>query len=91
MSEMKSFWDIIEYPVATEKVVKMIEIENKIVFQLKDMHLDKSQVKASFEKEFNASVDKINLLITRKGKKRAIIKLKPDKSAGDIAVKLGII
>ncbi len=82
---------MVEYPVTTEKVVRMIEIENKIVFQLKDLKLDKNQIKKSFEKEFNAKVDSVNTLITRKGKKRAIIKLKPDKPAGDIAVKLGII
>jgi len=36
-------------------------------------------------------VEKVNTLITRKGKKRAIIKLKKEFSAEDIAVKLGII
>lgn len=91
MSDTKNFWDLVEYPVTTEKVVRMIEMENKIVFQLKETNLDKSQIKESFEKEFNAKVDKINTLITRKGKKRATIKLKPDQSAGDIAVKLGIL
>jgi large subunit ribosomal protein L23 len=40
---------------------------------------------------FNVKVEKVNTMITREGKKKAIIKLKPEYSAADIAVKLGIL
>jgi large subunit ribosomal protein L23 len=91
MKEDTTFWDIIDFPVTTEKAVRLIETENKLVFQLKDLKTNKKEIKEKFEEEFKVKVDKVNTLITRKGKKRAIIKLKPEFSAGDIAVKLGII
>jgi large subunit ribosomal protein L23 len=91
MKKVESFWDIIDYPVTTEKVVRLIETENKLVFQLKSLKTNKKEIKGTFEKEFKVKVDKINTLITRKGKKRAILKLKKEFSAGDVAVKLGII
>ena len=87
----KNFWELIDYPVTTEKAVKMIEEENKITFKLKKLKTKKEEIKKSFEEEFKVKVEKVNTLIDRKGKKRAIIKLKKEFSAGDIGVKLGII
>ncbi|OYT42920.1 MAG: 50S ribosomal protein L23 [Candidatus Aenigmarchaeota archaeon ex4484_56] len=87
---MTEFWEIVDYPITTEKAVRLIESENKLTFQLKKF-VDKKTVKESFEKEFNVKIEKINTLINRKGKKRVVIKLKPEYLAGDIAVKLGII
>ena len=72
----KNFWELIDYPVTTEKAVKMIEEENKITFKLKKLKTKKEEIKKSFEEEFKVKVEKVNTLIDRKGKKRAIIKLK---------------
>jgi len=91
MKEIKTFWDMVDFPVATEKAVRLIETENKLVFQLKSIEFNKKEIKEKFEEEFKVKVEKVNTLITRKGKKRAIIKLKKEFSAEDIAVKLGII
>jgi len=91
MKEIKTFWDMVDFPVATEKAVRLIETENKLVFQLKSIKFNKKEIKEKFEEEFKVKVEKVNTLITRKGKKRAIIKLKKEFSAEDIAVKLGII
>lgn len=91
MKETTTFWDIVDYPITTEKAVKLIETENKLIFQLRNLKINKKEIKEKFEEEFKVKVDKVNTLITRKGKKKAIIKLKPEFSAGDIAVKLGII
>lgn len=91
MSEDKNFWELIDYPVTTEKAVRIIEDENKLTFQLKKIGTKKEEIKKSFEGEFKVKVEKINALINRKGKKRIIIKLKKEFSAGDIGVKLGII
>jgi len=91
MKETTTFWDIIDYPITTEKAVKLIETENKLIFQLRNLKINKKEIKEKFEEEFKVKVDKVNTLITRKGKKKAIIILKPEFSAGDIAVKLGII
>ncbi len=91
MTEDKNFWELIDYPVTTEKAVRIIEDENKLTFQLKRLETRKQEIKKSFEEEFKAKVEKVNTLIDRKGKKRVVIKLKKEFSAGDIGVKLGII
>ena len=91
MTEIKNFWELVDYPVTTEKAVRIVEDENKLTFQLKKLDITKEQIKKSFEEEFKVKLDNINILINRKGKKKVIIKLKPEFSAGDIGVKLGII
>jgi large subunit ribosomal protein L23 len=83
-------FEILKYPAVTEKNVGMIEKQNKIVF-IVDRKSTKTDIKNAFEEMFNVKVEKVNTMITREGKKKAIIKLKPEYSAADIAVKLGIL
>jgi large subunit ribosomal protein L23 len=83
-------YKILLYPLVTEKTVRMIEKENKIVF-IVDRKADKYQIKDAFEKLFGVKVEKVNTLITRDGKKKAFIKLKKEFKASDVAVKLGIL
>ena len=40
---------------------------------------------------FNVKVDDVRILIDRKGKKRAFVKLKKGYNAADIATKLGLM
>jgi len=80
---------ILLYPITTEKAIKAIEAENKIMFVV-DRRANKPEIAKEFEKTFNAKVEKVNTMI-RKNKKIAIIKLKPETPASDIAAKLGII
>ena len=81
---------VLLYPYVTEKTVSMIEKENKIVF-IVDRKADKRKIKEAFEKLFEVKVDKVNVLITKDGKKKAFIKLNPKYKAADVAVKLGIV
>jgi large subunit ribosomal protein L23 len=83
-------FEVLKHPATTEKNVGMIEKENKIVF-IVDRKYSKEDIKRAFEQMFNVKVEKINTMITREGKKKAFIKLKPEYSAADIAVKLGMI
>ncbi|MEM5799712.1 MAG: 50S ribosomal protein L23 [Candidatus Aenigmatarchaeota archaeon] len=83
-------FDVLKHPAMTEKNVGMIEKENKIVF-IVDRKCGKQDIKKAFEEMFNVKVEKVNTTITREGKKKAFIKLKPEYSAADIAVKLGMI
>ena len=69
----------------------MIESENKLIFRLNSLKITRGEVKKSFEEEFKVKVDKVNTLIDRKGKKKAVIKINSEFPAGDIGVKLGII
>jgi len=81
---------ILKYAHMTEKSVGLIEKENKIVF-IVDRKSDKKQIKEAFEKAFEVKVDKINTEITFQGEKKAVIKLKPEFKARDVAVKLGMV
>ena len=81
---------ILKYPVMTEKNVRLVDTENKIVF-IVDRKANKHEIKGAFEKLFEVKVEKVNTLITPKGLKKAYIKLKKEYSARDIATKLGIV
>jgi len=81
--------NVIMYPVTTEKAVWMIETQNSIQLIVRK-DATKAQIKKSVEDEFQVKVDKVNVLITPRGMKKAIIKLKPEFKADDIAAKLKI-
>ena len=81
---------IILYPLMTEKAVSLIENENKLVF-IVDLKSNKVRVKNAIEKLYAVKVDKVNLLITSKGLKKAYVKIKPEYKASDLAIKLGIL
>ena len=77
------------YPLATEKTIKLMESENKIVF-IVEKKSNKSDIKKELEEMFKVKVLKINTLI-QKGKKKAYIKLSQETPALDIATQLGIM
>ena len=74
---------------STEKIVRMIEAENILVFET-SMKTTKTEIKNEFEKVFNVKVESVNTYI-RKNKKYAYIRLKPQFRAVDIATKLGLM
>ncbi len=80
---------VLQYPITTEKAVGLIERENKIAFVV-DSRATKKQIKEEVEKTFNVKVDKINVMISFGGKKKAFVKLSKGYSADDIAAKLKI-
>ena len=80
---------IIQYPLTTEKAVKMIESENKITF-IVDRRSSKQEIKKTVEKEFNVKVESVNTEI-KQNKKIAFVKLKKEFKAMDIATKLGLM
>lgn len=82
--------NVIKYPLTTEKAVKLIESENKLLFVV-DLKADKKQIKENIEKLFNVKVEKINTLITSDGEKRAYIKLAKETPAMDVITKLGLM
>ncbi|HEU12903.1 MAG: 50S ribosomal protein L23 [Thermoplasmata archaeon] len=81
-------YEIIIKPYVTEKAMILIEKENKLTFIVR-RDATRKQVKWAVERIFNVKVDKINMLITREGKK-AVVKLKPEYRADEIAVRIGI-
>ena len=81
---------IIKYPVMTEKAMRMVEEENKLVF-IVDRRANKPSIKRAVEELFDVEVEKVWTLITPRGEKKAIVKLKPEYKAVDVAMRLGIL
>lgn len=86
---MKKLDNIIKYPLPTEKSIRLMEAENKLIFVV-DMRANKSEIKKSMEAMFNVKILKVNTYI-QAGEKRAFVKFSPETPAIDIATKLGII
>ena len=81
---------ILKYPRATEKAIRLIDTENKIVFVV-ELKATKATIKAEMERLFKVKVDKVNTLIGPDGKKKAYIKLSQETPAIDLAIKLGLM
>ena len=82
--------DVISYPLMTESASLMVETDNKLIF-IVNLKAGKSDVKRAVEELYEVKVDKVNLLITPQGEKKAFVKLKPEFKASDVAIKLGIL
>jgi len=76
-------------PLSTEKAVKLVEIENTLIFKV-ERKARKKEIKKEFEEIFKVSVEKIRTLI-RGNEKYAYIKLDKKNPAIDVATKLGMI
>lgn len=83
-------YEVISYPVMTESASLMVENENKLVF-IVNLKARKTDVKGAIEELYEVEVEKVNILITPKGEKKAFVKLHPDYKASDVAIKLGIL
>jgi large subunit ribosomal protein L23 len=83
-------YEIIYYPLMTESASLMVEKENKLVFVV-NLKASKNDVKKAVEELYEVKVERVNIMVTPKGEKKAFVKLHPDYKAADIAVKLGIL
>jgi ribosomal protein uL23 len=81
---------ILKYPLSTEKSIRLMESENKLIFVV-DMKARKPEIKQAVEKAFKVKVVKVTTLITPDGEKRAYVKLSPDTPALDVATDLGLM
>jgi len=82
--------EILTYPLMTESASIMVEKDNKLIFVV-NLKAGKADVKRAVEIMYAVKVDKVNLLITPQGVKKAFVKLKPEYRASDVAIKLGIL
>jgi len=76
-------------PVTTEKAVRLIELNNTLVFEV-DRRTKKPQIKKDIEEGFKVKVESINSMI-RGNKKFIYAKLNPKDLAVDVATSLGMI
>jgi len=80
---------VIKHPLATEKAIKLMESENKLVFVV-DFKAKKADVKKAVEEMFNVKIVDVNTVIS-KGKKKAYVKFSAETPAIDIATNMGIM
>lgn len=99
MSTLKTQWQRLEgysnkmaivNPISTEKSIRLMESENKLVF-LVDKKATKAEIKSEVEELFNCKVEGVNTMIGSDGKKKAYVKFAMDTPAIDIATQLGLM
>lgn len=83
-------YKVVKYPLSTEKSIRLMESENKLIFVV-DNGSKKSEIKVAIEEIFKAKVIKVNTLIDRDGKKRAYVKFSDETPAIDIATNMGLM
>ena len=80
---------VIKYPISTEKSLRTMEAENKLLFVV-DKKATKADVKRAVELLFKVKVVDVNTFIIA-GKKKAYVKLNEQNPAIDVATQLGMI
>jgi len=76
-------------PITSEKAVKMIEIDNTLLFET-PRQSKKPEIKLEIEKIFSVKVDLVRTHI-QGNKKYAYVRLNKSNPAIDVATKLGMI
>ena len=82
-------YKIVKHPLSTEKSIRLMESQNKLIFVV-DIDADKGIIKKAIESMFKAKVDSVRTYISR-GEKRAYIKFVDESPAIDIATQLGLM
>ena len=81
---------VIVAPLSTEKNIRQIESDNKIVFSVYPS-ASKADVKRAIEQLYNVKVVKVNMDNSFTGVKKAYVKLSPANLASDLSADLGLI
>lgn len=81
---------IIKHPLSTEKSIRLMESENKMVF-IVDSKADKTEIKKELEQRFSVKIVSVNTSNDFKGRKKAYVKFSPETPAIDLATKLGLM
>lgn len=76
-------------PVTSEKAVKLIELDNTLLFEA-PRNSRRDEIKKEVEKVFDVRVKEVRTLI-KLNKKVAYVRLQKESLAIDVATKLGMI
>ena len=90
MADALKPFEVILFPLITEKAVGIIEKENKLSF-IVNQRASKADIKGAVEKLYKVKVDKVRTIKDLKGRKKAIVQINKDFKAQDIAMRLGVI
>ena len=83
-------YNIIKYPLSTEKSIRLMESENKLIFVV-DKKATKKEIKKAIEEMFKVEVDRVNTFISQDGEKKAYVKFSAKNPAIDTATQMGLI
>jgi len=83
-------YQIVLFPLSTEKSIRQIEFDNKLVFVVHS-RATKTDVKKAVETLFKVKVAKVNIQNSFKGQKRAYVRLSAESLASDVSADLGLI
>lgn len=83
-------YKVIKHPLSTEKSIRLMESENKLIFVV-DLKANKTEIKKAIEEVFKVKVKGVNTFITPQGEKRAYIKFSDETPAIDVATQMGLM
>ena len=83
-------YKIIKYPLSTEKSIRLMEAENKLIFVV-NKKATKKEIKKAVEDMFNVKVEDVNTSVNADGEKRAYVKFSAKNPAIDIATQMGLM
>ena len=83
-------YKIIKYPLSTEKSIRLMESENKLIFVV-NKKSTKKEIKRAIEEMFKVEVADINTFVNADGEKRAYVKFSAKNPAIDIATQMGLM
>ena len=81
---------IIKNVLSTEKSIRLMESENKLIFVVNNK-ATKKDIKKAIEIMFKVEVDDINTFVNAEGEKRAYVKFSAKNPAIDISTQMGLI
>ena len=83
-------YNVIKYPLSTEKSIRLMESENKLIFVV-NKKATKKEIKKAIEQMFKVEVVDVNTLVSPEGEKRAYVRFSQKNPAIDIATQMGLM
>ena len=83
-------YSIIKYPLSTEKSIRLMESENKLIFVV-NKKSTKKEIRKAIEEMFKVEIEDVNTFVNADGEKRAYIKFSAKNPAIDIATQMGLM
>ena len=81
---------IIKSPLSTEKAIRLMESENKLLFVV-EKKATKADIKEELERLFKVKVKKVNTHVGPDAQKRAYVTFSEETPAIDLATKLELM
>lgn len=83
-------YDIIKYPLSTEKSIRLIASNNSLVFVVNKRSI-KGEIKNAIEEMFKVKVKSVNTSNDINGRKLVYVRFSDETTALEIATQLGIM